>query len=480
MSTLRRILPALVSGDEPIVVTEHSLNTPKKGPLPYEARTGRLAIRSEDTGEVRAHIFFIAYVVKSVGAPRPITFAWNGGPAVSSAIINLEGLGPRRRLKSELVDNADTLLTASDLVFYDPIETSFSRPARPEFAAEFLNMKGDVAATVEFIRCYRARLRAMDQPLFIAGESYGAFRAAAVAETLSERKEKLAGTILVSGDIPNIPMPIAFYNAMHVPARTASAFHHKRLAPDLMKDREATLRSVNQWVVSVYQPALERVEQLSEVERESIALELARYIGISPACVDRKTLVVYLNQYLDELSEHGKRPRLDALDGRDVEVDPPDLGSATVIDAYLRDGLGYATDLRYASLEAGYAPVSSPPGRSARERFHYNPDGMKKEILDRTRKEGEATYIARSNPTWITNAMRADKAMRVFVATGRFDLLNMCEGNVAAAATLSPDLSARMFNHTYESGHVIYRDDAARRKLSADLSNFIRDTVAQR
>jgi len=76
-----RMLPTFVSGDEPVVVTDHHVETPH-GPLHYEARTGRLAIRSEETGEVRGYIFFVAYAVKSKGPPRPITFAWNGGPTV--------------------------------------------------------------------------------------------------------------------------------------------------------------------------------------------------------------------------------------------------------------------------------------------------------------------------------------------------------------------------------------------------------------
>src|SRR5882757_4779821 len=171
-----RLLPPIASGDEPVVVTEHRIET-ARGPLLYEARTGRLAIRSAETGEVRGYIFFVAYVGKSNGPRRPITFAWNGGPTVASAIVHMEGLGPRRRTKSGVVDNAETLLADSDLVFYDALETGFSRPAKPEFAAEFLNLQGDVAATAEFIRAYRARFRTVDQPLFIAGESYGVFRA---------------------------------------------------------------------------------------------------------------------------------------------------------------------------------------------------------------------------------------------------------------------------------------------------------------
>ncbi|HEX5262685.1 MAG TPA: hypothetical protein VFW13_04120, partial [Phenylobacterium sp.] len=132
--------PLLVPGDEPVVVTQHKITT-SRGVLAYEARAGRLPIRNAETGEVRGHIFFTAYVVKQPpGAkPRPLTFAWNGGPTAPAVLVQTELLGPRRIEGAKFVDNAESLLYASDLVFMDPVETGFSRPARPEFDKEFLS-----------------------------------------------------------------------------------------------------------------------------------------------------------------------------------------------------------------------------------------------------------------------------------------------------------------------------------------------------
>jgi carboxypeptidase C (cathepsin A) len=466
----------LVTADEPIVVSQHRIQG-NHGPLIYEARVGRLPIRSEETGEVHAHIFFVAYVVKSSGPPRPITFAWNGGPTVASALIHMEGLGPRKRIKTGMVDNPETLLEASDLVFLDALETGFSRPAKPEFAAEFLNLQGDVAATAEFIRAYRARFRTVDQPLFIAGESYGVFRAAAVADLLTERGEKLAGTILISGDIPNIPMPIPFYDAMHVPARTAAAFYYHKLSPDLMQNRDATIKAVNQWATATYQPALEHSDSLSDADRDRIANELARFIGIRPDQVDHKTLIVHANHYLEDFFDGDRTKTLSAQDMRELQGSN-DAASAAVVDRYIRDELGYATDLTYTGLEDGYMPTPGHPRRSSNEQFYYNQAGLTKEDWNRVKKEGEVTYLARDDPPWIVSAMRRDKAMQVFVATGRFDPLNMCEGDVAATATLTPDLASRIANHCYESGHIVYRDEAARLRFSSDLLNFVQKTVA--
>lgn len=469
-------LAGVVSGDEPIAITTHHVQT-SHGALEYEARAGRLPIRSEETGEIRGYIFFTAYSVKPTdGKPRPLTFIWNGGPTVPSDTIHLDGLGPRRRNANGMVDNPDTLLAASDLVFYDPIETGFSRPAKPEFAAEFLNLQGDVAATQEFIRVYRTRFHALDQPLFICGESYGVFRAAALADVMTERGEKLAGTILISGDIPNIPQSIAFYDAMHVPARTATAFYHHRLAPELMKDRDATLQEVNHWLVTVYQPALERIDHLDATEREQIAQALARYTGLRPEDIDRKTLVLHLSRYLALFAGADEDQPVLVHDMRqtgDLKFGPP-----RITGDYFREELGYDSDLTYTMLEKGYTPTPGHPPRSSGEQFYYNQPGLTAGDWALTVKEGEVTYVARDNPPWIINAMKRVKGMTVFVSTGRYDGMNMCEGDVRATQTLPEELAQRIENHCYEAGHITYLDDAARPKMLGDLSSYIRKTVA--
>ncbi|WP_448140521.1 hypothetical protein [Sphingopyxis fribergensis] len=475
--TARTIAP-VSPGDEPIVVTEHRIQT-RRGPLAYEARAGRLPIRNEQTGEVRGHIFFVAYHVKaSGGAKRPITFLWNGGPTVASWIIHSLGAGPRLRRPGGYIDNPETLLADSDLVFMDAMETGFSRPAKPEFAPEFLQFQGDVAATAEFIRAYRMRFRANDQPLFIGGQSYGVFRGAAVVDELTQRGTKVAGTILISGDIPNIPQPTEFYDAMHIPARTATAFYYKRLPPELMRDRDATMKEAFDWARNVYQPALARKDQLTDAEREKIVQDLARYTGISPDLVNRKTLVVYVNVYLSQFFGGDLTRKLGGHDTRvSDEADNP-FGTPAQFDDYVRGELQYATDLTYRGIEQGYMPTPGPEAKSSGEQFYYNQPGLTKEAWDILRSTNEVTELARRNPPWIVDALKRDKAMRVLVITGRYDPLNMCEGNVIVTATLPADLSSRMTNRCYDAGHVVYQDEAARLEFSRDVANFIRETVA--
>jgi carboxypeptidase C (cathepsin A) len=468
----------LTVGDEPVIVSEHTIPT-EKGPLTYQARIGRLPIRSAETGEVRGRIFFVAYVMtpKRGATPRPLTFLWNGGPGSASSILHMQGLGPRRIDKDHMVDNPGTLLATSDLVFMDAMETGFSRPEKPEFASEFFTLRGDVAATGEFIRAYRTRFRQVDQPVFIAGESYGVFRAAALADFMTDRGDRLNGAILISGDFPNVRQPVAFYDAMHVPARVAVAFHWKKLPPEWMQDYAATMRAANDWVDNTYLPALQCLDCQSPESREKIAAELARWIGMRPDQVDRKTLVVHANHFLEDFFDGDKTRRLDEEDARALQDEISWLGPASVIDSYLRSELGYATDLTYSNYETGYTASPGPKFRNVGSQFSYD-IGMPAADDKLGEQYGEVTYVARDNPSWMQNALTRDKKLKVFVATGRYDPLNMCEGDVKVTAQLPAGLSSRIQNQCYEGGHIMYMDAQVRPKFLADFSRFIRNTVA--
>lgn len=461
--------PLLVPGDEPVVVTHHQLRT-SRGVLEYEARAGRLPIRNEESGEVRGHIFFVAYVIKSDEAKtRPLTFAWNGGPTVPALLLHTELLAPRRLVDATLVDNAETLLLASDVVFMDPIGTGFSRSAKPEFDVEFLSTLGDFAATAEFIRAYRLRFSAEDQPLFLLGESYGTWRVNGTTELLTARGAKVAGAILISGGIPGSQMPFEFSDAYSVPARTAAAFAHKRLGSDLMRNRAATLKAVEQWVANTYLPALERHDSLSAAEREKVATDLARYIGVSADQIDRQTLVMTNRAYLTGFYRDDKTRVLDTFDMRITATDSPSVTRQRAIADYLRGELGYRTDLAYTGLEDGYMPTPGPARRSTSSRWSYNHTEITPEAIARATAGGGPP----ASLPWLQNAMRVDRDIRVFVAAGRYDSLNMCEGNLRMTAKLEPDLARRFTNRCYDGGHMMYRDEPMRLQLLQDLQRFI-------
>lgn len=460
----------LVVGDEPIVVTKHRVHT-ASGVLEYEARAGRLPIRDDESGEVRGRAFFVAYVVRSRGCePRPLTFIWNGGPTVPAVLLHSELFGPRRLRGAELVENPETLLSSSDLVFFDPVGTGFSRPERAASAAEFEGVLGDQAAAAEFIRAWRMRFDAELQPLFIAGESYGTWRASGVAELLARRGVLLRGAILISGGIPGMGMSDAFTDALYVPGRTAVAFHHGKLPPDLMRDRAAALAAAAEWAETTYRAALENVGNLDDGSRRAIAADLARFTGIPAGSVDPTTLVVSNAGYRKLLFGDAPGRTLHAFDMRLFDPVGESTAANAAFVAYLRRDLGYATDLAYTPLESGYSPAPGPERLSPGTRWRYDHREITPAMLDRAQRGGGPP----GSLPWLQNAMRANGQLRVFVAAGRYDSLNSCAGNPLMVATLEPEVAARFTMRCYEGGHMMYRVEAERLRLSRDVAEFVR------
>src|SRR3569623_1155753 len=138
--------PAMAD-ESPPVVTRHSIVVAGHR-LAYTAEAGRLPIRDVATGEPLGYTFYVAYrVAPKPGAHRPLAFLWNGGPGLPAASVEFEGFGPRRIEQGRLVDNQDTALTDSDLVFVDPVGTGFSRAVSSKAQGAFTSIVGDVAVS---------------------------------------------------------------------------------------------------------------------------------------------------------------------------------------------------------------------------------------------------------------------------------------------------------------------------------------------
>ncbi len=83
-------------------------------------------------------MFYVAYFKQGVDPrTRPVTFLYNGGPGSSTIWLHMGAFGPVRVVTRNdshtppapysAVDNAYSLLDASDLVFIDAPGTGFSR-----------------------------------------------------------------------------------------------------------------------------------------------------------------------------------------------------------------------------------------------------------------------------------------------------------------------------------------------------------------
>ncbi|MCS0503266.1 S10 family peptidase [Ancylobacter mangrovi] len=179
-------------------VTRHELVLGDRT-LRYTATAGSLPVR-DTSGRKLADIAYVAYVLDrapdEAPASRPVTFAFNGGPGAASAYLNLGMMGPRRlRAGGQgdspsspplLVDNVQSWLDFTDLVFVDPVGTGFSRFAsdRDEDRKLLWSVEGDYKSLARVVTNWLRQNNRLASPKFLVGESYGGFRVPKIAREL--------------------------------------------------------------------------------------------------------------------------------------------------------------------------------------------------------------------------------------------------------------------------------------------------------
>jgi carboxypeptidase C (cathepsin A) len=471
----------LTVDDEPIV-TEHSIQT-ESGPLEYTATAGMMPHKSP-IGEVEAGIFYVAYSRKGVDdrSTRPLTFSFNGGPGSSSVWLHLGVVGPKRVQMLEdgqlppppykLVDNPQTWLLDSDLVFIDPVGTGYSRPAKKDEGEKFWGLKGDVESMGEFIRMFLTRHERWSSPLFMVGESYGTTRAAGLAGYLIDRGIAFNGIMLVSSilnfqtarfnkgnDLPYI---------LFLPTYTTTAWYHGRLAGDLQANLQKTIAEVEAWSAGEYASALAKGDTLSEQERGTIIEKLARYTGLSPEFIDNTDLRINIHNFCKELLRDQKRTvgRLDSrfkgIDERAIGENPShDPAMAAIrppytatLNDYIRRVLGYKTDLPYHILGGE---------NKLWEKWDWGSAGAGHPDTSESLRE----------------ALSKNPYMKVFVASGYYDLATpfFATKYTLSHMALDPSLKGNISTADYEAGHMMYIHEDSLTKLQADVSKFIREAL---
>lgn len=481
-AALLGLAPALAPAnpaDAVPIVTRHEVRIGGRE-LPYSAEVGRIAIRDVETGEAHGYMFYTAYRANAA-AKRPVMFVWDGGPGAPSAWLHFDIAGPKLLQGTQWVDNSDTWLGASDLVLVDPIGTGFSRPTSRAYEHEFYGTVGDVASVTEFVRCWLILHDAVGAPVFLAGESWGAGRAASVAYALEKRGINVNGIILISGGFgldQHYGSP-SLLQALGVVDMASTALYWHRSAPDLGKDPATVRRAAEAWVRATYAPALARLGELSAAKRKRIALQLARFTGIAPASIDRRTLVVTPRQFRTELlASDGKVLYL--LDGRRTSP-PSDAGTPQMLQ-YLRETLGYRTDLPYVDLEdltQGFAPSGAYP-QGVGEQWNYATAPM---TAEQVKAAIAAAVASGAGPPQLgpplpgtRQALALNPHLKALVAVGIYDPYQQCARGQATEDALPPDLQHAIEFKCYAGGHAMYLgSDAIRAELSHDVMKLVEE-----
>jgi carboxypeptidase C (cathepsin A) len=364
----------------------------------------------------------------------------------------------------QLVDNEYTWLETTDLVFVDPVETGFSRATSDEHGKTAKSMSGDLDSVGEFIRMYLSRYQRWTSPLFLAGESYGTFRAAGLAGLLIEKGIAFNGIILISSILnmqtarftPGNDLPYHLF----FPTYAATAWYHGKLDPSLQaKPIREFLDEVEAWVESEYVSALSKGDRLTAEEREHIVARIASYTGLRTAFIEQSNLRLHIQQFCKELRRDEGRTvgRLDSrftgTDRSGVSEEPdydPSLNGirppfTATLNQYIRAELGFESDLEYHILRG----------------------------LDWTYGDASGGYADTSEA--LRSAFAKNPYMRLFVASGYYDLATpyystmytLHHSNLPAGTAEHLDLKE------YETGHMVYIDQGALKQLRDDVVGFI-------
>ncbi|MGH6734846.1 MAG: S10 family peptidase [Methyloceanibacter sp.] len=441
--------------------------------LSYSATAGAVALREQ--GTAKAEIFYVAYAHQPEDAKRPVTFVFNGGPGAASAYLHLGALGPRiveANSNGELlgppprlIDNDASWLSFTDLVFVDPVGTGYSRTVGDKNEHDFWGVEQDTEALAEFIRLYLIENGRMSSPVFLAGESYGGFRAATITRKLQKSSGiSPSGLVLVSPalefsllygeDYDPLPWALALPSYAAVKLETGGITTREELA-EALKDAETY--ALSDYLVALAsggeeggKAASARVAELTGLPLDIVERHLAR---ISPSLFikefDRANGKL-LSRYDGSVSGPDPHPSSSWPRGPDPVLDAtvPLWTSAFV--QYAQDDLAYETDEAYRLLN-----------REIRGKWDFGTSPT---------RQGYAGVLDD-----IQQARAANRGLEVLIATGYTDLITPYLVPTYLVKQL-PTLegAAPITVQDYAGGHMLYLRPDSRRALKQDVEAMYR------
>lgn len=482
--------------------TEHTLSLPSQQ-ISYTALAEWQSLFERE--KPIAQMFHVAYLVKTDAAsPRPLTFVFNGGPGAASAYLHVGALGPKRLEFGEcgslpkppvrLVENTESWLSFTDLVFIDPIGTGFSRvlPQDKENLekneksqeteqdlskeTDFWGVEQDLKAIGEFIERFLSRHHRWLSPIFIAGESYGGFRVAKLARKLQQEfGVGLSGAILISPALEFSLLEANDYNltawATVLPSLAAAAAHHGRAQwVGQPGDLPAHMAAAEQFARKSLIPMLAMGEALATTERQAIYQQLAQLIGLPLSIVERQAGRIRIEVFARELLQDQQRivglydasitaidpfPDRMTYEGTDPTLDGLDRLFTGAINSHLRQTLGVETDLTYRLLNLETLKAWQ---------FDFKGDW----------KQGFQGAVDD-----LRVGMTLNPFMQVSISHGTFDLVTpyFASNHLANQMKLNPEISSNLMLKHYLGGHMFYTWTESRQQWFAQMQTFYRNAT---
>ncbi|MFB3855318.1 MAG: S10 family peptidase [Vicinamibacterales bacterium] len=462
------------AAEEKVSETSHTIRLDGRD-IKYTATVGTLPIRLDD-GRVSARMFFVAYTKDGEDArTRPLSFLYNGGPGSATVWLHMGSFAPKHVQMADegfqpappfrLVENPNTLIDVSDLVFVDAIDTGYSRVMPGVDNSQFHDQDGDVRAFGEFVREYLKAYGRWASPKFLIGESYGTIRSAGLSQELQSRHGiELNGIVLVSALLtyqtlsPAPDNDIAY--AVQIQTFAATAWYHKKLPADLQqKTLDQVVGEARTFAFGEYMQALTKGNVLTDAERKEMAEKLARYTGLSARFILAANLRVDSARFRKELLRD-RRLVVGRLDGRFTALDLDAAGERQEFDPS-----NTALQGAYVAMFHDYLQKELKWGSD----LHYPTSGN---VRPWTYVQNR--YMDHTDTLRLT--MAKNPFLRVFVACGYYDMATYVGGAEFNFTHLAYDrqVTDRVSFGYYPAGHMMYIHPGSHRALKQDVAKFIR------
>ncbi|WP_428392108.1 S10 family peptidase [Lichenicoccus sp.] len=440
----------------------------------------------------QASMFYVAYFKKGAAAAhRPITFLFNGGPGSSSVWLHMGAFGPRRVITPDdshpngapykLVNNDESLLDVSDLVFIDAPGTGFSRVVGHDGSKAFYGIDQDGHAFTNFIAEFLSKYRRWDSPKYLFGESYGTTRSAVLSYDLeNDQSIDLNGVILLSQILafdnsidgpefnPGEDMPYI----LALPSFAATAWYHHKLGTQ--GDLPTLLKQVEQFATTDYAQALGQGDALDSATRDKIAAKLHDYTSLPVDYIKKSDLRINGGQF-EKMLLTGTDTTTGRLDSRFAG---PSMDPLSKESAY---------DPQSAAISAAYVATFND---YVRQTLHYG-DGMTYKAVTEIGRQWDmkhqppgAHHPARGSANVMLDlaaAMKYDPKLQVMLNAGYFDLATpFYEGIYEMQHLPIPTrLDGNIEFKQYDSGHMVYAHLPSLKKLHDNVAAFIGRTDNQ-
>ena len=474
-----RVPQALIHHTPSVAVTHHA-GTFGGVPVKYTAIVEEHILRGPDSIP-NASLVTIAYVREGIpdATKRPVMFVFNGGPGSSSSPLHMSGIGPRRATDTGTIQNAESILDATDLVFIDPVGTGFSRPYTTEVGRKYYwSRTGDAESVARVIEMWLYKHRRQASPRYLAGESYGTMRAGLVLRARPQLKWN--GVLLVSvvSMLDNAGRDMPFVSM--IPTFATSARYHG-VIDSTMRTVEQVYREAARFARTDYLVALAQGTRLSDAERHRVAQRLAQLTGL-PAdyIVSRQLRITQDDWMLNVLKARGLRTGM--LDTRVVAA------RDTTRTGGLNDPAFNGGRMRIGTAMVAPAIVpGTPQSEQPRPDTTAPPSPIETYLirdLGFATLESYRTLNLDINPGWVhddhsdamelvAEAARANPAMKVFWIGGYYDLSTPVFGAqyLMDQVGLPPERTTSLI---LPGAHSVFADDANRRILAARLRTWVR------